>query len=55
MTPKQEIEEALRKAIHTYICQLVVKEYMVEAGDAATVADAPLVIARMKAFYAELR
>ena len=49
MTPKQEIEAALAKAVHAVVIAIAVEDYMAEAGDAATVDDAPLVIARVKA------
>ena len=49
MTVKQEIEAALAKAIRAVIIDIAVADYMAEAGDAATVDDAPLVIARVKA------
>ena len=41
MSPKEQIEQALRHAVHAIIVKHVIREYMQEVGDAATVDDLP--------------
>ena len=52
---KQEIEAALAKAIHAVIVDHAVKEYMAEAGEAASIDGVPLVRAKVKAIYGGLK
>ena len=41
MSPKEQIEQALRLAVHALIVKHVIREYLQEVGNAATVDDLP--------------